>query len=49
MTLETCGKVLRFLRIVYFFALDDDKFCILNLSPSFPAETECEQKGKEKL
>lgn len=37
------------LAICLLFALDDDKFCILNLSPTFPAETECEQKGKEKL
>lgn len=32
------------------FALDDDKFCILNLSPPFfffAAESECEQKGKK--
>lgn len=36
----------KFLASCLIFALDDDKFCILNLSPFFfAAESECEQKG----
>lgn len=47
--LETCGKVLIFIVSRLIFALDDDKFCILIPPFFFSPESECEQKGKEKL